>query len=116
MDNSIALLTKELEEARAKLAKINKEIDESGASMANLRDNIRARMLVKKIAVIQEEIDQFDLEEAARAKRNFEEKYQVEKEKETELQVKVRPVQWTLIRTHAKGIHSMLTLVDNSRL
>lgn len=89
LDAEIATLSRKLEDARKVLAAIDKEINESAASMANLRDNIRARKLVKDIAATQAEIDQYDLEEAAKAKRLFEEKYQIEKDKETELQSRV---------------------------
>ena len=89
LDGDIKEFSQKLDEARKALAAIEKEINESAASMANLRDNIRARKLVKEIARIQDEIDTYDLEEAAKAKRLFEEKYQIEKDKETELQSKV---------------------------
>jgi DNA repair protein RAD50 len=90
LDTVIKDYSRKLDEARKVLAGIEKEINESAASMANLRDNIRARKLVREIASVQAEIDTYDLEEAAKAKRLFEEKYQIEKDKETELQSKVR--------------------------
>ncbi|GJF00265.1 DNA repair protein rad50 [Phanerochaete sordida] len=68
---------------------ITKEIHESTATQANLRDNLRARKLVKNIADTQAKIETYDIEEAAKAKRLFEEQYMVEKEKETKLQGQV---------------------------
>ena len=68
---------------------IQKEINESGASVANLRDNIRARRLVKQINEVQTEIDSHDMEEMAKARRNFDEKYKLAKEKEDNLRVEV---------------------------
>ena len=64
------------------MAEIDKEINESGASMANLRENIRVRKLVRAIEATQTEIDSFDMEEAAKARRTFKEKYDGEKERE----------------------------------
>lgn len=58
--------------------------------MSNLRENLRIRRLRQDIAATQAEIDAIDLEEAAKAKRIFEEKYNIEKQKETQLQGSVR--------------------------
>lgn len=71
------------------IAKIEKEINESGASVANYRDNIRVRKLRKEIAETQTEIDSHDMEDAARARRNFQEKYAIAKEKENNLHTAV---------------------------
>ncbi|KAF8895513.1 hypothetical protein BD779DRAFT_1640508 [Infundibulicybe gibba] len=75
-----------IEVIREEIAKIDKEINESGASVANLRENIRVRRLVKDIKETQAQIDSYDMEEAARSKRKFEELYNVEKERERRLQ------------------------------
>ncbi|KAF7792625.1 hypothetical protein EIP86_003722 [Pleurotus ostreatoroseus] len=83
-------LGQQIEKARSVVSGIEKEIHESGASMANLRENLRVRKLVKDIAATQAQIDTYDMEEAAKAKRIFQEKYQKEKDRETELQSKVR--------------------------
>jgi len=77
-----------LEKVREGISRIDKEISESGAAVANLRENLRVRRLVRDIAAAQAEIDSYDLEEAAKAKRIFEEKYGVEKQKETDVQSK----------------------------
>lgn len=79
----------EIEAVRDVIAKLDKEINEAGASISNLRDNIRLRQLVRDIAATQEEIDSHDMEEAAKAKRNFEDQYNVKKALETELQARV---------------------------
>jgi DNA repair protein RAD50 len=78
-----------IERVREAIAKIDKEINESGASVANLRENIRVRRLIRDIKAAQAEIDSYDMEEAAKARRTFKEKYQGEKDKETEMQSKV---------------------------
>lgn len=86
LEGDIQKLNLEVEEVRTSIQCIDKEINEAGASMANLRENIRVRKLIKDISDTQTEIDGFDMEEAAKAKRNFNDKYQAEKAKETELQ------------------------------
>jgi DNA repair protein RAD50 len=79
-----------VENMRVTISKIEKEINEGGASVARIRDNIRVRKLIQEIARIQAEMESYDLEEAAKSKRNFQEKYNVEKQRETDLQGKVR--------------------------
>ena len=88
-DVEIKRLSEDIEVARTSIAAIEKEINASGASVANYRDNIRVRKLAKEIIETQAEIDSYNLHEAAKAKRNFEEKYNKAKEKETELQTNV---------------------------
>ena len=90
LEDQISELKRKLDDATKTDEALAKEIHESTATVANLRDNLRARKLVKEIADTQAEIDQYDLEEAAKAKRLFEEKYTIEKEKETALQSKVQ--------------------------
>lgn len=82
-------LNKRLNDIRDVMTDIQKEINESGASVANLRDNIRARRLLKQINEVQTEIDSHDMEEMAKARRNFDEKYKLAKEKEDNLRVEV---------------------------
>jgi len=81
-------LNTRVEDIRAVIQSVDKEINEAGASVANLRENLRVRKLVKDIIATQAEIETFDMEEAAKAKRIFQEKYHVEKEKETQMQSK----------------------------
>jgi len=68
---------------------LDKEINEGGAALTNLRENRRIRKLQNDIQATQKEIDSCDLEGAAKAKRNFEEKYQPEKDRENEMQQRV---------------------------
>ena len=79
----------DIEQIRKKIAHLDKEINEGGAALTNLRENRRIRKLQSDIQQTQDAIDSCDLEEAAKAKRNFEEKYQPEKDKENEMQQKV---------------------------
>ena len=61
--------------------------------MTNLRENIRVRKLSKEIDTTQAEIDAMDMEQAAKARRQFDQKYNMEKQRETEMQSKVCRVQ-----------------------
>jgi DNA repair protein RAD50 len=78
-----------IENIRNAIAEIDKEINESGASMANLRDNIRARKLIQDVKTTQAEMNRLDMEEAAKARRTFDEKFKDEKQKEVDMQRKV---------------------------
>ena len=89
LELEIQHLTNQLGEVRATINTIDKEIGAGDASMANLRENLRARKLVKSIAAIQKEIESCNLDQAAEDRRKFNEKYQKDKERETELQGKV---------------------------
>ncbi|KAF5385696.1 hypothetical protein D9757_005521 [Collybiopsis confluens] len=77
-----------VEEARERIAKIDKEINESGSSLLNLRENIRLRKLAKQIRDTQTEMDSYDMDEAARAKRTFGEQWSVKQKIEEKLQQK----------------------------
>lgn len=85
----IQQLDNHIEESREAIKAIDKEINASGASIANYRENIRVRKLAKDIRDIQAEIDSFDMEEAARARRNFQDKYGPAKERENALHTAV---------------------------
>ena len=75
----------QIEGVRRDIAAIDKEINESGATMSNLRDNIIVRKLKEKVAAIDKEIASYDMEEAAKARRNYEDKYQPAKAREQKL-------------------------------
>lgn len=68
---------------------IEKELNEAGTRLLHLRENKRIRRLKAEIAEAQKNIDDIDMDEAARAKRNFEEKYGIEKKKEEDVAHKV---------------------------
>ncbi|KAF8631077.1 hypothetical protein AX15_002678 [Amanita polypyramis BW_CC] len=84
-DATIQDLSERIEDVRTSIAKIDKEISESGSTIANLRENLRVRRIEKEIKKTQEEIASYDMEEAAKAKRNFESRWDVVKKKEDEL-------------------------------
>ena len=89
LQSEIQDLSAKIEGIRDVIAQIEKEINESGSSTANLRENLRMRRMKKDIVSLQAEIESHDVEEAGRAKRNFEDRYKVEKQRETDLQAKV---------------------------
>ncbi len=78
-------LQAQIENVRIAIAAIDKEIHESGATMSNLRDNIIVRRLKEKTETIDKEIASYDMEEAAKARRNYEDKYQPAKAREQKL-------------------------------
>lgn len=88
-EGEITELGIKMERVRETVAKIDREINESGSLISRLRDNIRMRRLVKDIEAAQGEIDSYDMEGAAKAKRTFEDRYQAEKQRETDMQSKV---------------------------
>ncbi|KAK0221652.1 P-loop containing nucleoside triphosphate hydrolase protein [Armillaria fumosa] len=75
-----------LQKCRESITQLDREIGGGDAKRANLQENIRIRQLARQVKDIQDKIDGLDLEAAARARRNFEEKYGPEKEKEQKLQ------------------------------
>ncbi|KAF8134783.1 AAA domain-containing protein [Mycena galopus ATCC 62051] len=79
-------LERSLEAAREVIKTIEKEINESGSYLATLRENIRVHKLMREIKSLQDLIASQDIEGAAKAKRNFEDKYTPAKNKEMELQ------------------------------
>jgi len=78
-------LQSQIEVCREVISSIDKEINESGATISNLRDNIIVQKLNLDIARIQSEIDSNDMEEAAKARRNYEDKYVPAKRREDKL-------------------------------
>lgn len=114
-EGEITELGIKIESVRETVAKIDREINESGSSISRLRDNIRMRKLVKDIEGTQAEIDSYDMEGAAKAKRTFEDRYQVEKQRETEMQSKgsvlMAPGSRSYRLADYRSFYSMLTLV-----
>ncbi|KAJ7459863.1 hypothetical protein FB451DRAFT_1182155 [Mycena latifolia] len=86
VEAEIAELQRKIESSRQVIRAIDKEINESGSFLAALRENLRVRKLAQEIKRLEAEIESEDLEGAAKAKRNFEEKFGPSKDKETKLQ------------------------------
>lgn len=85
----IKSLEQELEQQRNQITAIGKEIAEEGAYIVRLRENERFRKLKKSLLENQEKIQSYDMEAAAKARRQFDEKYGPAKKRESELQAKV---------------------------
>lgn len=77
-----------IEKVRDAISAVDREISDAAASMANLRENVRIRKLMRQIDETQAEIDSYDMEAVAKSRRNFDDKYAAEKERETEMQSK----------------------------
>ncbi|CAA7261579.1 unnamed protein product [Cyclocybe aegerita] len=84
-DEQLSNLQSQTESCRQVIASIDKEINESGATLSNLRDNIIVQKLTMEISKIQSEINSYDMDEAAKARRNYEHKYRPAKEREEKL-------------------------------
>lgn len=82
-------LSDRIEALRTVIAKIDKEISESGTTTANLRENLRIRRAEQEIRKAKAEVEKYDLEDAARAKAQFQAKFKGMKEEEHKLQTKV---------------------------
>ncbi|KAH9922826.1 P-loop containing nucleoside triphosphate hydrolase protein [Epithele typhae] len=76
------------EKIRAKIGDIDREIAEAGLTLANLRENLRFRRTKRELEEAKAELAKIDMEEAAKAKRIWTEKWTKEKEKETDLQTR----------------------------
>lgn len=82
----IQSLESNIEAIRASVAELDREIHEAGATILHLRENVRFRKLKREYVAIQDELSSIDIEEAAKAHRQFDKKYASEKSRETELQ------------------------------
>ncbi|KAF8195567.1 AAA domain-containing protein [Pholiota molesta] len=84
-DMQISEIQTRMEASREAISSISREINESGATISNLRDNIIVQKLTRDIATMQAEIDSYDMEGAAKARRNYEDKYEPAKRREDKL-------------------------------
>ena len=89
-EDEISSREQSIEEIRESVSKCEKEIHESDSFLANLRENERLRRLRKSIDENKAKIDAFDMEEAARARRQFDDKYALEKKREGDMEAEVR--------------------------
>lgn len=81
-----------LEEIRNSLDAISKELNESQALSLTIAANERIRRTRREIAAIKGKIEAFDMEEAARARRQFDTKYLAEKRREADMESEVRDI------------------------
>ncbi|KAL0567094.1 DNA repair protein rad50 [Marasmius crinis-equi] len=78
-------LTEHEKQCRKDIEMVDKELSESTLFQKNLRDNIRTLKLAQQIEATQAEINEFDMEKAAKAKRDFKEKWPGFKQREDDL-------------------------------
>ncbi|KAG7088433.1 hypothetical protein E1B28_012426 [Marasmius oreades] len=84
-ETRIKELTEREKQGRKDIEVLEKELSESNLFQKNLRDNVRARKLAQQIEETQAGIDKYDMEEAAKARRTFEQQWPIYKQKEDDL-------------------------------
>ena len=89
LEEAIDRCGQEILEIRRSKSECEKEIHESDSFLANVRDNERMRKLNRDIKARRERIEAFDMEEAARARREFDEKYAPAKKREGDMEAEV---------------------------
>ena len=80
----------EVERFRTLVQKQDNDVSAAGADLANLRENLRLRKLQREIQETKDVINSLKLEEASKAKEQFEEKWGKAKAAENEAQARVR--------------------------
>lgn len=85
----IKALQKELDQQREQINAIGREIAEEGAYIVQLRENERFRKLKKNLRENQQKIGTYDMEAAAKARRQFDERYGPAKQRESDMQAEV---------------------------
>jgi DNA repair exonuclease SbcCD ATPase subunit len=78
-------------EIDAKINKLQEEISKAQSTKTNIADNIELRQNQLRIKEIGEEIDRCDLDEAALAREQFNEKYAKSMRAENKQKAEVRP-------------------------
>ena len=89
-ERHITELNGTIERKRTDLAGLDKEIHEGGATLARYQNNLQLRKSRAALAKVVNDISNLDLEEAARAKRDFEKLYPIMKAKLDKLNAQVR--------------------------
>lgn len=90
LDRQIAKLDNDISELQQEIATLRDDLSNSDQRAQNIDNNIAYRQAEHQIEQLKEEIDQIDLEEAARAKQQFDTKYQRAERERTETYAKVR--------------------------
>jgi DNA repair protein RAD50 len=85
MEQEVAELTEDADGAQKLVNDLSGDIASGGSTMANIRENLRVRRLQAEIDATQAEIDTYDLNSAAQAKQNFEDRYAQLKKREDNL-------------------------------
>jgi DNA repair protein RAD50 len=79
-----------IEELRAGVQELDKELNESGSTNANIRENLRIRKIRSDLGDIKTSMDALNLEAAGQARQDYERTYKEAKEREVQVQSKVR--------------------------
>jgi septal ring factor EnvC (AmiA/AmiB activator) len=90
LETEIQRVEEEVERLRALVQKQDNDVSAAGADLANLRENLRLRKLQREIQETKDFIKSLKLEEASKAKEQFEEKWGKVKAAEHEAQARVR--------------------------
>jgi DNA repair protein RAD50 len=89
LETEIQEVEKEVERLRALVQKQDNDVSAAGADLANLRDNLRLRKLQREIQEIKDFIKSLKLEEASKAREQFDEKWGKVKAAENAAQARV---------------------------
>ena len=84
LDHQIAQLDSDISDLQQEISNLRNDLASSGSRAQNIDNNIAFRKAVKQIQDLQKEIESIDLEEAARAKQQFDTKYQKAERERTE--------------------------------
>jgi DNA repair protein RAD50 len=90
LEHTITELSDIVRQRRDAIAVVEKEKNEGGATLARYRDNVRLRKLRAELVQVKRERDSYDMEEASKARRNFERTFPKMQEKLERLKDKVR--------------------------
>ena len=90
LETKIQQVEGEVERLRALVQRQDNDVSAAGADLANLRENSRLRKLQREIQETKDFIRSLKLEEASKAKEQFEEKWGKVKAAENEAQANVR--------------------------
>ena len=89
LEEGVKQLEASIATTRARKAQLEKEMNDGGAYLVKLHQNRRLRKTKREIEEVEEQISKMDMEEAFKARRNFDDKFRAEKERETQLHSKV---------------------------
>jgi len=89
LETEIQQVEREVERLRDLVQKQDNDVSAAGADLANLRENLRLKKLQREIQETKDVIKSLKLEEASKAKEQFEEKWGKAKAAENEAQARV---------------------------
>ncbi|KAJ9101852.1 hypothetical protein QFC21_003192 [Naganishia friedmannii] len=90
LDRQVAQLDSDIADLQQEIATLRDDLSNSDQRAQNIDNNISYREAEHQIEQLKEEIDQIDLEEAARAKQQFDTKYQRAERERTETYAKLQ--------------------------